>query len=140
MAAMYMLEIVTPDRNFYSGDAEMTIVRTTTGDMGILKDHEPTVAPLSIGVIKIKIGNEVKIAACSSGFVNIDDEAVTIVTDAAEWAEEIDIDRAKAALERAKERLDAKQHEIDMYRAQISMTRALNRVRTAESKMDHTNL
>jgi F-type H+-transporting ATPase subunit epsilon len=135
-----MLEIVTPDRSFFSDEVEMTIIRTSTGDMGILKDHELTVAPLNIGSIRIKKNNDIKIAACSSGFVNIEEDGVTIITDSAEWADEIDIKRAKAAMDRAEKRLEEKKHEIDVERAKISMTRAMNRVNIAEKGIDHSNL
>ncbi len=140
MAATYMLDIVTPDKNFYSGEVDMTIFRTSTGDMGVLRDHEPTVAPLKIGVIKIKIGDEIKEAACSDGFVNIEEDQVTIITDAAEWAGEIDLDRAKAAAERAKERLEGQGQGVDVGRARVSMTRAMNRVNVAQKTMNHSDL
>lgn len=140
MAASYMLEIVTPDKNFYSGEVDMTIIRTSTGDMGILRDHEPTVAPLKIGTIRIKDGESIKVAACSSGFVNIDEDHVTIITDAAEWAEEIDVKRAEAAMERAQQRLEGKLQGIDVDRAHVAMTRAMNRVNVAKRTMDHNDL
>ena len=140
MASTYMLEIVTPDQKFFSGEVEMTIIRTSTGDMGILRDHELTVAPLSIGSIRIKKDNKIRHAACSTGFVNIEEEVVVIITDSAEWADEIDLDRAKAALDRAEERLKDKKHEIDVERAKISMTRAMNRVKVSENHIDHSNL
>ena len=140
MASTYMLEIVTPDKKFFSDEVEMTIIRTSTGDMGILKDHELTVAPLEIGSIRIKKGNDKKNAACSSGFVNIEEDVVTIITDSAEWADEIDIKRAQFAIERAEERLKEKKHEIDVGRAKVSMARAMNRVNVAKKQIDHSNL
>ncbi len=136
MASSYMLEIVTPDRSFFKGEVEMTVVRSAAGDIGVLKDHEPTVAPLAIGITKIKIGKEMRLAACTNGFVNIEEGSVTIITDAAEWSNEIDVDRARAAIERAKERLESEKQGIDVERAQISMTRAMNRVKVAEKKVD----
>ena len=132
MASTYMLEIVTPDKKFFSEEVEMTVVRTSMGDIGILKDHELTVAPLEIGSVKIIKNKETRIAACSSGFVNIVEDIVTIITDSAEWAEEIDLKRAKEALDRAEKRLLEKKPKIDVERAKISMTRAMNRVRIAE--------
>ncbi|MCD6435814.1 MAG: ATP synthase F1 subunit epsilon [Clostridiales bacterium] len=140
MASTYMLEIVTPDRKFFSGEVEMSIIRTTTGDMAILNDHELTVAPLLIGSIQIKFSDETKTAACSSGFVNIGEKLVTIITDSAEWPEEIDFERAKAAIKRAENRLKEKNHEIDVARAKISLSRAMNRVNIAEKQIDHSNL
>ncbi len=95
MASLYNLEIVTPDCKFFDGQTEMCIVRTTEGDVGILYDHEPLVAPVSIGKIRIRKDGEFVSAACAGGFLTVDEDRVVIVTDAAEWAEEIDIDRAK---------------------------------------------
>jgi F-type H+-transporting ATPase subunit epsilon len=140
MAATYMLDIVTPDKSFYNGEVDMTIFRTSTGDIGVLRDHEPTVAPLKIGAIKIKIGEEIKEAACSDGFVNIEEDHVTIITDAAEWAGEIDVERAKAAAERAKARLEGQGQGVDVGRARVSMTRAMNRVNVAQKTMNHSDL
>ena len=140
MAATYMLDIVTPDKSFYNGEVDMTIIRTSTGDMGILRDHEPTVAPLSIGAIRIKIGEQMQEAACSSGFVNIEEDHVTIITDAAEWAGEIDVERARAAAERAKERLEGQGQGVDVGRAKVSLTRAMNRVHVAQKTMNHSDL
>ena len=77
-----------------------------------------------------------RLAACTNGFVNVEEESVTIITDAAEWSDEIDVDRARAAIERAKERLESKKQGIDVERAHISMTRAMNRVKVAEKKAD----
>jgi len=137
MASKYMLKIVTPDKNFFEGEVEMVILRTLVGDIGIMNDHEPTVAPISIGEIRIKIDNEVKVATCSTGFVNIDEKKVTIVIDAAEWVEEIDVDRAKEAAKRAKQRLEEVKKEDDVERAKISLARAMNRVKVSENGIEH---
>lgn len=140
MAASYMLDIVTPDKNFFSGEVDMTIFRTASGDMGVLSDHEPTVAPLQIGTIRIQTGGTRRVAACTSGFVSIEEDRVTIITDAAEWAEEIDLKRAEAAVERAQSRLDGKSQGTDVARARVSMARAMNRIHVAKTTMDHQDL
>lgn len=140
MASTYHLEVVTPDRAFFDGDVEMIIVRTTEGDMGIMKNHEPTVAPVSIGAIRIKVDGQFMVAAVAGGFVSVDEERTTVVTDAAEWVADIDIDRAKAALERAKKRLEMDSTEIDVLRAKMAVAKATNRIRLFGSKMDHSNL
>lgn len=136
----YLLEIVTPDKNFFEGDVEMAIVRTTEGDIGILKDHEPIVAPVSVGAIRVKIDGEFKEAACSGGFLTVDSERVIVITDAAEWADEIDVDRAKKAADRAAKRLEEAHPDMDVLRAKVSMERAMNRIRLSNKTMDHSNL
>ncbi len=136
----YLLEIVTPDKNFFEGEVEMAIVRTTEGDIGILKDHEPVVAPVSVGAIRVKIDGEFRDAACSGGFLTIDSERVIVITDAAEWADEIDINRAKESADRAAKRLEESYDELDVLRAKVSMERAMNRIRLSGRSMDHSNL
>ncbi len=129
MASTFQLEIVTPDRKFFEDEVDMAIVRTSVGDIGILKGHMATVAPLEIGVIKIKKNGKMKEATCAGGFVSIDEDKTTIITDSAEWPEEIDVARAKAAVKRAKERLEKKSEDIDVARAKIALYKALNRLR-----------
>lgn len=140
MSSKFLLEVVTPDRSFFYGEIEMAIVRTTEGDIGIMKNHEPIVAPVSVGSIRIKEDKEFKNAACSGGFLTVDEEKVIIITDAAEWAEEIDVKRAQEAADRAARRLDERQAELDVLRAKVSMEKAMNRIRVSKSTMDHTSL
>ena len=136
----YLLEIVTPDKNFFEGEVEMAIVRTTEGDIGILKDHEPVVAPVSVGAIRVKINGEFREAACAGGFLTVDSEKTIVITDAAEWADEIDVNRAKSSADRAAKRLEDDYDELDILRAKVSMERAMNRIRLSTKTMDHSNL
>jgi len=134
------LEIVTPDCHLFSGTVDMVIVRTTEGDIGVLFDHEPTVAPLTIGAIRLKTGESERIASCAGGFVNIEESLVTIITDAAEWAEDIDMARAEAARDRAQERLNERKSiedskDVDYMRAKIALHRAINRIRIVEKRV-----
>ncbi len=85
MANEFALEIVTPDKVFYNGTAEMVIVRTTEGDRGILKNHRPLVAGLSTGILKIKKNGKFQEANISGGFMNVDKEKTVIVTESADW-------------------------------------------------------
>ncbi|KXG76266.1 F0F1 ATP synthase subunit epsilon [Thermotalea metallivorans] len=132
MASTFQLEIVTPDRKFYEDQVDMVIVRSTEGDLGIMKNHMSLVSPLAIGVIKIKKNGEYREAACAGGFIQVKQDKTTIITDSAEWPEEIDVERAKKAAERAEERLKTKTAEIDLIRAQAALERALNRLRVAK--------
>ncbi|MBB6216347.1 F-type H+-transporting ATPase subunit epsilon [Anaerosolibacter carboniphilus] len=131
MASAFQLEIVTPDRKFYEDEVDMVVVRTTAGDLGILKNHMSLVSPLAVGAIKIKKNGEYLEAACAGGFVQVRQDKATIITDSAEWPAEIDVERAKKAAERAEDRLKTKSSEIDMIRAQAALDRALNRLRVA---------
>jgi len=134
MASTFRLQIVTPSRTFYDDEVEMTIVKTTEGDLGIMKNHMLMVAPLTIGKVRIKKDGQFKEAAISEGFVQVEAEYTRIITDSAEWPEEIDITRAQEAKERAERRLAASKSDIDKVRAEISLRKALNRIDVANEK------
>lgn len=134
MASTFNLEIVTPERSFFEADIEMLVIRTTEGDIAILPDHESLVAPLSIGRIRIKQNGKFLDAFCSGGFMTVSEtNTSTVVTDAAEWAHEIDVERAKNAKTRAEARLNGTHHdkEVDVTRARVALTRAMSRLRVA---------
>ena len=132
--SQFTLEIVTPDRKFFEGEVEMVIVRGTEGDIGILKNHTPLVTPLSIGKIRIKQNGEFREAAIAGGYVGITKDKTTVITDAAEWPEEIDVKRAEEAKKRAEQRLKSSKSEIDIVRARIALRKALNRIEVAKKK------
>ncbi|QZY55528.1 F0F1 ATP synthase subunit epsilon [Crassaminicella profunda] len=134
MASTLELEIVTPDRKFYEGSVERIVIRTVGGDIGILKDHMLTVSPLEIGAIKIKENGQYKEAACAGGFIQIKEEKTTIITDSAEWPEEIDVKRAEESKNRAEERLHKPQSNVDTLRAKAALKRALTRIRVAKGE------
>lgn len=140
MKSTYLLEIVTPDKSFFEDEVEMTIVRTTEGDIGILKGHELVVAPVSVGSIRVKQNGVYRDAACSAGFLTVEETKSIIITDSAEWADEIDVERAKKAADRAARRIEEKHDEIDVLRAKVSLDRAINRIRVSSKSIDHTNL
>lgn len=133
--AKFTLEIVTPDRKFFEDEVEMIVVRGQEGDLGILAGHTPFVTPLDIGRIKIKQKGEFKEAAIAGGYVEVGKEKTTIITDSAEWPEEIDVNRAEESKKRAKERLNrSSESEIDLMRAEIALRKALNRLNVANKE------
>ncbi|WP_066506040.1 F0F1 ATP synthase subunit epsilon [Abyssisolibacter fermentans] len=132
MASKFRLEIVTPDKKFFEDDVEMIIVRGTEGDIGILKNHVPLVTVLGIGKIKVQIDGEMREASIASGYIEVEKEKTTIITDAAEWAQDIDVKRAEAAKIRAEERLKKENKDTDVARAEIALKKAINRIRIAE--------
>ncbi len=133
MSKQVHLDIVTPNANLYSGLVDMVIVRTTEGDIGVLYNHEATVAPLSIGTIKIKNDEDYRVATCNGGFVDIGSNRVTVITDSAEWATDIDVARAEQSKKRADERITSSDQKVNMDRARVSLLRAINRIRVAET-------
>lgn len=123
-----LLKIITPDRNFFDEEVDMVIFRTIQGDMGVLPGHAPLTTILSIGIIRIKQGEEEKRATLIGGFAEIQPDRITILADAAEWHEEIDKERAEAAKRRAEERLTKKTEDINVARAEAALKRALVRL------------
>ena len=136
MAKKFHVEIVTPDRVFYDDEVEKLVVRTTTGDIAILHDHTPLVTPVEIGRAKLIFGKEdEREATIAPGILTTDESRTMLLTDAAEWPEEIDLDRAERAKKRASERLEAqKKNEVDETRAQVSLRKAINRIELAKGK------
>ena len=121
------LQIVTPSRVLCDETVDMVIMRASTGDMGILPNHEPVVATLSYGILRFKQDGKERKATIMSGFAEVEPNKVTILTDAAEWPEEIDIVRAEEAKKRALTRLqDKDQHNV--VRAEIALKKALLRL------------
>lgn len=123
------LDIVTPERTVYSEKVDMVIMRAANGDIGILPGHAPFVSSLQITPVRVKKDGNEELIAVSGGFLEVRPDKVTILTEAAELANEIDVDRAKASKERAQARLD--KGEGDLKRAERSLKRAMNRLRVA---------
>ncbi|WP_425446166.1 F0F1 ATP synthase subunit epsilon [Dethiothermospora halolimnae] len=133
--AGFVLEIVTPDRKFFEEEVDRVVVRGQEGDLGIMKNHIPLVTPLNIGRIKISQNNEEKEATIAGGYVEVGRDKTTIITDAAEWPEEIDVKRAEESKKRAEERLNKKSSdEVDLMRAEVAFRKALNRINMAKRK------
>lgn len=128
MANKLSLKIITPSRNMFEGDVDMVIMRTINGDAGILYGHQPMVTILDYGVLTIKNDGEDRFAAVLGGFAEINAEGMSILTDAAEWSDEIDVLRAERAKERAEARIRNMQTNIDIKRAELALKRALVRL------------
>lgn len=131
----FPLRIVTPDGLEFEGQVEELIVRTVTGDLGILAGHISCVAPLGMGTATIVIDGQKRYAACIGGMVSVMDGAVTLVPTTFEWAEDIDVRRVEASHERAKAVLgnqNATDTEIRL--AEARLKRALVRKSAASYK------
>jgi F-type H+-transporting ATPase subunit epsilon len=123
------VEVVTPERVVYSGQAEMVIARGVVGDLGILPNHMPLVSPLKTAPVRIKTEgeNEVKMAV-SGGFMEVRGDKVTILAETAELPGDIDVERAQAAKGRAEKRLSEKYPDLDFQRAERALQRAMARL------------
>ena len=133
--ATFPLKIVTPDGLIFDGQAEELVVRTISGDLGILAGHINCVAPLGMGRATVIEGGKRRYAACIGGMVSVVNGAVTLVPTTFEWAESIDAARAEASQARAEKILhkkDASDTEIQL--AQARLHRALVRKSVASYK------
>ena len=132
----FRLKIVTPYGLVYDGQAEELIVRTTTGDLGILAGHINCVAPLGMGQAVIVADGQRRIAACIGGMLSMVNGVATLVPTTFEWAEDIDADRATNSEQRAKAVLaDKTTSETDLRLAEARLKRALVRKNVAAQKM-----
>ena len=131
----FPLKIVTPDGIKYDAPAEELVVRTTSGDVGILAGHTPMVAPLGMGRATIIIDGQKRYAACIGGMVAVVNGHVDLVPTSFEWAEDIDPERVKRSMERAQETLNRKDaSETDLRLAKARLHRALVRQNVASNK------
>ncbi|MBU7594368.1 F0F1 ATP synthase subunit epsilon [Metabacillus halosaccharovorans] len=123
-----LVNVVTPDGPVYDADVEMVSVKAQSGELGILPGHIPMVAPLQIGAVRLKKGSSTEFVAVTGGFIEVRPDKVTILAQAAETADSIDVTRAQAAKKRAEERLNQKTEDIDFKRAELALKRAINRL------------
>ena len=124
----FSLKIVTPDGLEYDGQAEELVVRTTTGDIGILAGHTDCVAPLGMGRATVVIDGQKRYAACIGGMLSVVGGKVTLVPTTFEWADQIDADRADKSLQRAEGILSNKDSsDAEIQLAEARLKRALLR-------------
>lgn len=127
-----MLQIISPDRVFYEGEVSMVEMATSEGEIGVYPGHIPMTSVLKPGIVVIHEDGQLKRAAVHAGFVQILQDGVTVLAEIAEWPEEIDVNRAREAEERAKRRLADKGEGIDVMRAEMALRKALTRIELAE--------
>lgn len=135
MAENIKLEVVTPEKYVVSEDAQIVMAPGSLGEFGVLRGHTPFLTSLRIGRLHYKdtSGQERELFV-SGGFAEALPDRVTVLAESAERRSEIDLDRAKAALERAQKRLaEEKAENINFERARAAMYRAMERVKLAET-------
>ena len=131
----FHLKIVTPDGLIYDGQAEEIVVRTTSGDMGVLAGHVNCVAPLGMGRATLIVDGQRRYAACIGGMLSVVGGKVTLVPTTFEWADEIDAQRAERSYERARKILGSKDAtNTDIKLAEARLRRALVRRSVVSNK------
>jgi len=132
MANVLNLEVVTPAKVLLKEEIMSLIVPATEGYLGVLFNHAPLITGLKPGIIKYRQGEELNVLSISKGFMEVADNVVTILVDTAEKPEDVDVDRAKAAKERAAKRLHEHHPGIDVQRAEVALYKAIARIEAAE--------
>jgi F-type H+-transporting ATPase subunit epsilon len=122
------LEIVTPEKQLFSGAVDSVTVPSTTGCLGILPGHAPLLAELGIGEVSYTIGDRTDFLFCSWGFVEVLPDRVVVLAQNAELASDIDIKRAEEAKNRAEKLLTSKDSGIDFQRAELALLRSISRI------------
>jgi F-type H+-transporting ATPase subunit epsilon len=135
MAENIRLEVVTPIKSVVSENAQIVMAPGTMGEFGVLSGHTPFMTTLKVGALKYKdeSGSE-RFVFVSGGFAEALPDRVTVLAESAERRKDIDVQRAKAAAERAEQRLQASDEDIDFVRAKAALLRAISRLQLAETR------
>ena len=128
MANKFHIEMITPDGKKIEDDIEILNVVTSSGALGVMAHHIPLIAIVEISHLNYKKDGKSYDFAIAGGVLNVKKEGVTLLADGFETKEEIDVERATRAKERAEERLSSKQENIDYKRAEIALKKAINRL------------
>jgi len=134
MANTFQLEIVTPSRLLVKDAAEEAQIPAVTGYLGILPGHAPLITELGVGEITYKASGATHTLAVAWGFMEVLPGKVTILAEAAEHPQEIDVERAKRAKDRAEQRLKSNDLQVDYTRAEDALQRAKTRLNVAKEK------
>ena len=137
MAENIKLEVVTPDKAVVSEEAQIVMPPGSLGEFGVLRGHTPFLTTLKTGSIRyIDASGKERYVFVSGGFAEALPDKVTILAESAERRKDIDIERAKAARERAEKRLadETKKEQIDFTRAKAALERAVRRINLAETR------
>jgi F-type H+-transporting ATPase subunit epsilon len=131
MAEKLTLEVITPERKVLSQAVDEVVVPGMDGELGILPDHTPLISRLQTGVLSFRTGTDRQLLHVSGGFVEVLPGHVSVLSDVAERPEEIDLERAQRARERAERRLATLGEDVDFRRAELKLQRAMIRIQLA---------
>jgi len=134
MAEGLSIEITTPQKQWRFERAASCTAPGVLGNFQVLQNHAPLMSELKIGELKVVVDGNENYFAVSGGFLEVKNNVVTLVLEACEAADEIDVERAQRAMERAKQRLKERRPDLDVVRAEAALARALNRLRVASKK------
>ena len=132
MAKTFKFDIITPDGLVFSDEVESLRAPGANGGFGVLADHAPFMTITTVGPVEAASKDKHRYFATSGGFVEVLQNSVILLAETCEPAEDIDVERAEAAVKRAQERLKSPSPEVDIIRARLALQRALNRVSVAK--------
>lgn len=135
MAENIRLEVVTPEKAVVSEPVQIVMAPGSLGEFGVLAGHTPFLTTLKTGSLKYKdeSGRE-RFVFISSGFAEALPDRVTVLAESAERRKDIDVERAKAAAERAEKRLQAGDRDVDFIRAEAALRRAISRIQLSQTR------
>jgi F-type H+-transporting ATPase subunit epsilon len=134
MANTFQLEIVTPTKLLVKEAAEEAQIPGLSGYLGILPGHAPLLTELAVGVITYKVSGTTNTLSVAWGFAEVLPDRVTILAEAAERPQEIDVERAQKSKDRAEQRLKSGDAQVDYARAEAAVQRADTRLDVAKGK------
>ena len=126
------LDVVTPERTIVSEEVDIVMAPGYFGEFGALRNHIPFLAQLQPGEVKYRKEGQLEYLVVGGGYAEVLPTKVTVLALTAERSKDIDLERARAARERAEQRLKERQEGIDFLRAEAALQRAIVRLRAAE--------
>lgn len=134
MADTMSVKLVTPTRSYFSGEVTQIVASGADGEFGLMPGHDPWMVALGMGPLTITgADGEQHLFFTNGGFCQVDDDNVVILAEVCEQDNDIDIERAEEAKQRAEERLDSKEPDVDLLRAEAALKRALYRLDIASA-------
>ena len=134
MANKFQLEVVTPSKQVVSEEVELASVPGSEGAFGVMANHAPLLSTLATGEMRYEVDGQLTRLAISGGFCEVSNNVMTVLAESAEKTDDIDVQRALKAKERAEKRIQealAGQEKIDLARAKAALARALTRLKLA---------
>lgn len=131
MADKIKLEVLTPERLVLSESVDEVVIPGLNGELGILPNHTALISQLKTGILTYRSGSDKRMLHVSGGFAEVLPDHVSVLSDVAERSEEIDLERARRALERAEKRIAQNGDDVDFAQAELKLQRAMIRIQLA---------
>jgi len=131
------LEVITPEKVIVNEDVDAIVAPGSLGEFGVLIEHIPFLSGIIPGELRYTSGDKTEALSVTSGFAEVSDNKVSVLVDAAERSHDIDFERSRQAMERARERLgkDRGTGDIDFLRAEIALKKAIVRIKVVKKVM-----